>query len=376
MNLKQNFIGASLLLIVFIVLGIYYEKKEGGYARGVTSSQVTTVDTGRTSRYTSETGHNDRAYSIAIMVPTSHPALDKITEGFIETINKERVASGHTSKIKAKFYIYNAQANRTLMRAQAEEIVSQNYDLIFTVGAACSLMAQEITNKKSGASPQKSGVTPLIPIVFGCVADSAKNSFNAPNITGITESRNYQQQCDLLLLLKPDIKTGARPAVLLVYDPTQGAGLAKDKETVEQIFKSKNINLKTIEIDKASSLMTKVAGALSGIDVLLMFKDNTVVSGIETLVNLCNRNKITLYASDLDSGSKGAALSYGAQEYDYGKESAYVAISILRDHKTPAEIPIRDLNKFHIRVNQKTASLQNLEINKDLLFLIKAGQIV
>src|SRR5580692_7792331 len=60
---------------------------------------------------------------IAIFEPASHPAIDEIAHGFQETLEK----GGNNYDFK----IYNANGNKTLQRAQAEEICNGGFDLIF-----------------------------------------------------------------------------------------------------------------------------------------------------------------------------------------------------------------------------------------------------
>jgi len=108
----------------------------------------------------------------------------------------------------------------------------------------------------------------------------------------------------------------------------------------------------------------------------MILKDHMVVSAIESLINVCNKTGTTLYASDLNSGNKGAALSYGLYEYQDGVESGYKAIEILRDKKHPSDIPSTVIKNFTLKVNTKTMSTQGLEINKDLLFLIQSGEAI
>jgi putative ABC transport system substrate-binding protein len=353
MTIKTSFYIVVSLLVSFIALGLYFENPELMRGHLAPQEPIKREDSKKAFAYTRVLKVPKESYSIAIMVPATHPSLEKISGQFIATIQKQ---------IKADCTVYNAQANRALMRAQAEEIVARGYDLVFTVGAGCSLMAQEVTSKKQSA----------MPIVFGAVSRPHKLNLTNTNITGVSEERDYQNQCDLLVFLKPTTKT-----VLLVYDPSQGAGLHEDKNELEQIFNSKNIVLTTIEIDKTSSLANKVAGLLAGntIDVLLVLKDNTVVAGIETLVSLCNRAGVTLCVSELDSISKGAALAYGVEEASFGQAGAEKALEILQEHKHPSEIPITPLDSFHCIVNSDTMAAQNLVLDKNIEFLMKSATI-
>jgi ABC-type uncharacterized transport system substrate-binding protein len=82
------------------------------------------------------TPHIGHSYRIAIFEPASHPAMDEIVQGFTDTIKKN--SSAHYI-----FNRYNANGNKTLLRAQAEDIIHNNYDLIMTIGADTKRTLQE-----------------------------------------------------------------------------------------------------------------------------------------------------------------------------------------------------------------------------------------
>ena len=72
----------------------------------------------------------------------------------------------------------------------------------------------------------------------------------------------------------------------------------------------------------------------------MILKDNTVVSGIDSLINLCQRYKVTLLATDLNSGAKGAALAYGIYEAQCGIQAALQAKLILEKGQLPSQVPV------------------------------------
>lgn len=297
--------------------------------------------------------------NIAIFTPTTHPSLLQIERGFIETLEKD-------TSVQYKFTTYNGNSNRTLMRAQAEEIVGGSYDLIFTIGASTSQLAKELTEKKQR----------LIPIVFAAVSSPvdlklvANEEASGNHVTGISEDRNFTQQMEALLYFKPTIKT-----ITLVYNPSQGSGLDKEKKEIESFLQQKNIALTCVEVFQPSEIYQKTAPFITATDAVLVLKDNTVVSGIDALIKLCNQHNVLLYASDLDSGDKGAALSFGVHEYDFGVDSAYKAQLILTKHTKPTDIPTSRATKMKVKVNAKTMQAQGLSLNAMQLFVMQAGEV-
>jgi len=284
----------------------------------------------------------DHQVRIALFVPISHPALEEVERGFKETMDTQYTAP-------YRYTCFNAQGNKSLLRAQAEEIIAGNYDLVVTLGATCSETIVGLIKKK--------GVS--LPHVF-CAVDSkafAKTLCSSGCSTGVYVELDYIKEMDLLHKIKPEATT-----VLLVYDPTHGTGLEKYKHELASYLKRYSMTLNAVEIYHPNEIQYKVSALLPKNDVVLVLVDNTVVAGIDALISLCNRYGITLMASDLASGKKGAALAYGIEEYESGKEAAIQSLEILSQGKSPKDIAICAVNRFTLAVNAKTAPSQSIDI--------------
>lgn len=278
---------------------------------------------------------------IAIFQPATHPALDEIAQGFIDTMKD------HAS-FKYVFDRYNANGNKILMQAQAQEMLQKKYDLIFTIGVGCSVTVKDLSVKKHNQTP----------IVFTAVDNPVKLDLQGLNITGVVDRSNYQQQLDLLLKIKPTTKK-----LLLVYDQSQASGLEKDKNEIALILQEKNVELVSVEILNIGEIAQKVTGFIESVDVVMVLKDNTIVSGIDSIISLCQRYHVTLLASDLNSGEKGAALAYGIYELDSGVCAANQAQLILENGKFPSQVPVVAVQKMVMKINCQHAQLQGLNID-------------
>ncbi|HLB52404.1 MAG TPA: ABC transporter substrate-binding protein [Chlamydiales bacterium] len=293
------------------------------------------------------TNQENKKISIAILTPVTHPSLEQIEKGFKETVET-------TSPGKYQFVTYNAQGNKILMRGEIEEIAQKRYPLVFTIGTLSSQMTKEVFTKKGLDTP----------IVFTCVNDpvgaSIVQSEQSPggHITGVKELVDFRKELDLVLHYKPDIHR-----VLLVLNPME-PGIAKDSENVRTILKEKGIELITVEVFQTNEFMTKVSPFMKKADAVLVLKDNTVVSGLDPLIKLCNQYHIPLMASDLDSPDRGTAFGYGVHEVEFGIEGAKKALHILNDHVAPGSIPVTPVSKFLFKVNQEAATTQGISLSQ------------
>lgn len=299
---------------------------------------------------------SESTYKIAIMLPVTHPALEEISQGFIDTL--QRVLPVHVDT-------FNAQGDRTLMRSQAEEVVARGYDLIFTIATAPAVIIKEVCDQRGKYIPVVAGAVDS-PVETGII-QSMESSGN--NIVAVTGTDDFEQQIDVLQFLKPTVKS-----ILLVYNSTPG--LEKKRSKVEMSCRKRGIAVRSIAIFNMNDLIQKVPNFIQEHDTVFVLKDNMVVSGIESLVTLCNKTGTTLYASDLNSADKGAALAFGVREYDDGVLSARKALEILQDHKKPSEIASELNVAFRIKVNSQTMQQQDLDLSDELLFVMKSGDVV
>lgn len=298
-----------------------------------------------------------KSLRVAILTPVTHPSLEQIERGFVETLSKDR-------ELDVQFVTYNAQGNKTLMRSEIEEIARQQFDLLFAISTSPARMAKEVFEKK--------GLT--IPVVFAAVPDPVKlglidsEAFSGNNLTGVSEMVDYEKALKLLKYFRKDLDT-----LLLVYDPTLDCGSPAEIKKLQEIASGLSLRIKPIEVFKANEMLQKVSPFLSEGQGLMVLKDNTVVSGLDVLVKLCNKQRIPLLASDLDSVDRGAALSYGVFEYDFGVVGAKKALAVLKEGKSPSDIPTTPLNLFKLRVNSSVLAQQGLEVSPEILFFIQSG---
>lgn len=313
----------------------------------------------RTTQQCTHTSQDKPSYNVALFLPASHAALDEICDGFTRTLQRD--VDGNIN-----FTTYNANGNTTLLRAQSEEIINGNYDLVFTIGTACTQTMKELTTKKQ--------IT--LPIVFGSVGDpvgtqivaSLQSSGN--HITGVYEGRNYKQQLQFLKELKPIAKS-----VLLVFDPSSISHFEEDKEDIARECAALNLQFNALQVYNPNEISQKVPALIDSADTLLILKDHTTVGALDNLIKLCNQAGVTLYVSDLNSGDKGAALAYGIHEVDTGIAAAHVAQQVLA-HRAPTDIPIKPVEPMKIKINTRVMQQQGIDIPPVRIALIATGEVL
>lgn len=297
---------------------------------------------------------SQKQYCVAILTPISVPALDSIERGVKETLESSK-AAGY------QFETFNANGDRTLMNSYAQKITQGSFDAIVTLGSSATQIMYEVSSKRKSSTPIIFTAVET-PVELGIIARE-KSSGN--HVTGVSEIIDVHAQLKALKILKPEITTLA-----IAYNPSTH-GLQVIKGQIEKECMTAGIVLKPIEIFHTNELSQKIPSGIAGCQALMFMKDVTVASGIDVLVKLCNRHGVTLMASDLDSGDRGAAIAHGTLEYVFGKRAALKVQEILEHGKTPSQVPVEPNDGFAIVINSNTAAAQGLVFTERERFILE-----
>ena len=298
---------------------------------------------------------NKQPYShkIALLVPAVHPSMDHISDGFVRTI-KELLPEAHVD-------VYNPNGNKVLMKGQAEEIVAKHYDAACGIGTNASQMLKNTSDKKQVK----------LPVVFAAVSHPEKIGLidDKGMVTGVTDHYNRYDQINLLLQIK-DIKTP-----LLLFNPSSNPALENDAAQMKQAFAQHGISLTIMPLYHPNEMYQKISSCITQHDTILTLTDHAICSAMDTLVKLCNRHGVTLITSELDSNNKGAAISYGVSERDYGILSAQKVSDIIINKKHPQDVPVTAIEPFYLKLNRSTLEQQNVHIKPELLDLFEKTRV-
>ncbi len=285
----------------------------------------------------------DKTYQIGITQIVTHPSLDAARDGF-----KQAVQEGG---LKANYDEQNAQGDQATVTSIANTFKSANLDLILAIATpTAQATAQAITDK---------------PILFTAVTDpvAAKlvKSMDAPgaNVTGTTDMNPVADQIKLIKKVKPDAKS-----VGIVYS----SGEVNSQVQVDLAKKAAAEEGLTV-MEKTISATAELQQAVNSIkpDAFYVPTDNNVVSGIGTLIQAAQAAKVPVIAGEGDSVRKGAALTYGIDYTELGKQTGQMAVRILKDGAKPAEMAVESLKNPKYYVNKAAAANQGITIPEDIL---------
>ena len=289
-----------------------------------------------------------QTYTIGITQIVSHPALDACVEGFKEALAEKGFEEG----VNVTFDVQNAQGDMAIASSIAQKFAGEGLDLILTVATPTS---QAMVKADS-----------TTPIVFSAVTDpigaGLLTNGDAPeaNVTGVSDMLPVEPHLELIKRVVPDAQT-----VGLLYN----AGEANSVFLVDaEKAAAAAMGLQVVEATASNSSEVKAAAeSLVGrVDVISVLTDNTVVSGLESVIKVCRENGIALIAGDTDSVKRGAVTAYAFDYKDHGKQAGYIAAEILGG-KAISEIPITFAENLVLSINEASAAEMGVTLPADLV---------
>jgi putative ABC transport system substrate-binding protein len=293
-----------------------------------------------------------KEYKIGLTQFATHPAADAGRDGF----KKALADAGFVEGDNVSYDYQNPEGDAATEQTIAQKFVNEKVDLIFSFGTRISL---QCINAAEGTD---------IPVVFCAVTDPVGSglvsSFTHPgeNVTGTSDMINVEADVNLIVEIVPGItKLGT------LYNAGESNSVVLTK-MLKAVCNTLNITVVERTVSTSADIIT-AAQSLAAADVQAIWvgTDNTVVSGLEAVIGVCESNQIPFFPSDDPSIEKGGVACRGFNYYDVGYQTGEMAVKILKG--TPAsDVPV-ELGKIAnlLTVNTAAAERYNVTIPQDIL---------
>lgn len=278
-------------------------------------------------------------FTIGVTQIVEHPSLDAAFDGFKKALEDQGV--------KAEYDIQIAQGDQNNNQTIANNFVGDGVDLILansTPSAASALNA-----------------TKDIPIVFTSVTDAVGaglvESMENPsgNITGTTDT--HPDAIPNFVKFLQDYFPNS--TVGMIYNSGEQNSVAQIN-LVKGALNNTGLKLKEATISSSSEVKQAAESLIGKADVFYIITDNTVVSALESVVQVSNENDIPLFVGELDSVKRGGFAAFGFEYFDIGYEAGEMAAQILKEGKQPSELPVQYPQKLKLQINKKAAEQMNI----------------
>jgi len=298
----------------------------------------------------------EKVVKFGISQIVEHPALDATRKGFIDQLEEQ----GYKSGSKAEYLYKNAQNNRAVSGQIARHLVGEKVDLILAISTPSAQDAAAATQE--------------IPILFAAVTDPVAarlvKSLEQPggNVSGTTDRSPVTQQLAVIREIVPKAKT-----IGTVFNSGEVNSVASVKDIKSEAAK---LGMTVVEAPATSSSAVKMAAeSLVGrVDVIHIPTDNTVVLALESVIKVCQDNKIPLFAADVESVGRGAIAALAVDYYKLGRQTGAMAARIIEGTVRVSELPVEFQKELLLHINPKQAKKMGVDLPEAVVK--KASKIV
>ncbi len=296
----------------------------------------------------SATAGEKKMITIGISQIVEHPALDAARQGFIDALAKH----GYVEGKNVTYDIQIAQGNMATANSIAKALVGKKVDLIHSIATPTSQACVNATKE--------------IPIIISSVTDPVGaglvESLERPggNVTGTTDRSPVDRQIDLILEIVPNVKK-----LGFIYNSGEDNSISSLNQVKEECAK-RGIEVVEATVSNSSGVFLAAKSLVGRVDAIHVPTDNTVVSAFESVVKVCEDNKIPLFAADIDSVPRGAIAALAIDYYKLGYQSGEMAVRVLQG-ADPATMPIETLKDLKLVVNKKAAEKMGVTLPESVL---------
>jgi putative ABC transport system substrate-binding protein len=296
-----------------------------------------------------------KTYKIAISQIVEHPSLDATRQGFLAALKDAGIAEGTNLKVSFN----NAQGDPANNLSIAQKIAAEENDLVLGIATPSALAIVQQVKKA--------------PVLFAAVTDplAAKivSSMDKPggNVSGASDT-NPDAITQLMEFIGgnfPKIKT-----VGLVINEGEPNAVIMAKKAEEGLAK-RGIKLIKAPVTNTSEVKQAAESLVGRADAFYITLDNTVVSGVDTILKLAKDKHIPFFSSDRDTVEKGAFATVGFKYYDHGYQVGQMAVEILKNGKKPADMKVTVPDKLDLILNLKAAADQGIEVTDAMKNAVK-----
>lgn len=296
------------------------------------------------------TGCNSKKVTrIGVVQLVEHPALDASYQGFVDGLR----AAGYVDGENIKIDYQNAQGEQANCVTIAQKLVSDRDDLILAIATPA---AQAVAN-----------LTTEIPVLVTAVTDPEtanlvkSNKLPGTNVSGTSDLTPCAAQIELLKKLIPNAKK-----VGMLYCSSEENShfqINLAKEACDKI----GLSYVDATVSNTNEIQQVVQSLVGKVDAIYSPTDNMIASCMATVALVTNEAKIPVICGEDGMVQGGGLATYGINYYELGKQTAAMAVDILKNGKKPAEMPVQYLNTCDFTYNKETAEILGITIPADLL---------
>ncbi|MBE9028630.1 ABC transporter substrate-binding protein [filamentous cyanobacterium LEGE 11480] len=286
--------------------------------------------------------------SVSVTQIVEHPSLNAVRDG----LKEELVLAGFDPDKTLNWQWESAQGNPPTATQIAQKFVGESPNVIVAISTPSAQSAAQ-------ASKQT-------PVIFSAVTDpiNAKlvTQLEKPGglITGVRDFAPADKHLDLIAKLVPKAKR-----VGVIYNAGESNSVSI-VNFVKQSAPARKMTVVEATVSNSAEVATAAKSLVGRADVIYVPTDNTIVSALNSVLQVGIKNKLPVFSGDNESVEKGAIASLGFNYKDIGKQTGKMVVRVLKGEK-PGEISVESPSQVELVVNPKAAQQMGVKIPDAML---------
>lgn len=288
-------------------------------------------------------------FYIGLLQYTSHPSLDAIADGIIDTLAEQGYQEGQDIVLDFQ----NAQGDQSNLNTMANRFVVNEADLMIAIATPSALAVANASND--------------IPVILGAITDPENvglvdsNETPGGNITGVSDMTPIAKQLELIRKIQPDAKT-----LGLLYSSSEDNAVLQG-ELAAELAKDYGFDTVTRTVSSTNDVSQVTKQLVSEADAIWTPNDNIIASAFPSVVEVANEARIPIYPAVDMMVAQGGLATLGLNQYQIGVKTGEMVAELLRGTIQTATEPVRFADETDLVVNFKAAELLGITIPDDLL---------
>jgi putative ABC transport system substrate-binding protein len=271
---------------------------------------------------------------IGITQIVDHPALNAVRQGVIDVLAE----AGYVEGEDVEYILGNAQGDFSVAMSIAQNFLAQGVDLVVSIATPTSQAAVQVF-KDTG-----------VPVVFSAVTDPVGAGLTGyPNVTGTSDLIDVASDLALLKRLVPGLEK-----VGMVYNPGE-ANSAILTDMAVAAAADMGLEVVPAAAENTAAVPLAAQSLIGRVQAIYITTDNTVVSALESVVDVAKTEGLPLLVADPTSLERGALVCTGFDYYDHGRMTGEMVLRVLQG-TPPADIPVRYQKGTQIWLNLDMAA--------------------
>ncbi|MEK3989156.1 ABC transporter substrate binding protein [Robertmurraya sp. FSL R5-0851] len=285
-----------------------------------------------------------KTLKVGVTQIVEHPSLDAALEGFQKALEEQG--------LEVEYDVQIAQGDQNNNQSIANNFVGDKVDLIFANSTPSALSALNATKD--------------IPIVFTSVTDPVGaglvTAMDQPgdNITGTTDT--HPDAIPNMVNFMNENFSGSTVGV--IYNSGEQNSVAQI-DLVKEALEGTDLKLAEATVSTSSEVKQAAESLIGKADMFYIITDNTVVSALESVIQVANDQDLPLFVGELDSVKRGGFAAFGFDYGDIGYEAGAMAAQILKGEKKASELPVQYPQNLKLLINQTAAKEMGIEIKDE-----------